>query len=228
MGLAHSPSVVTDGLVLYLDAGNTKSYPGSGTAWTDLSGRGNNGTLTNGPTYSLDNGGVILMDRSDDFAHVPISLSSGNTTYEIVMKSNSSIHDVFGAGTPPQVETNVIIQYYSTYSFLRVYGTVGGPSGWQTEVTVNHNNVTLSANNFYHFAFTNSESNWNFYVNGNLVGQTNYYQPIFGTGIKIGDDAMQGVSSTTTVIGLSRAYNRVLSHAEIAQNFAATRGRFGL
>ena len=47
MGLAHSPRIVTDELVLALDAGNTKSYPGSGTTWTDLSGKGNNGDLTN-------------------------------------------------------------------------------------------------------------------------------------------------------------------------------------
>ena len=47
MGLAHSPSIVTDGLVLCVDAANTKSYPGSGTTWTDISGKGHNGTLTN-------------------------------------------------------------------------------------------------------------------------------------------------------------------------------------
>ena len=52
MGLAHSPSIVTDGLVLCVDAANTKSYPGSGTTWTDVSGKGYDGTLTNGPTFS--------------------------------------------------------------------------------------------------------------------------------------------------------------------------------
>ena len=63
MGLAHSPRIVTDGLVLALDAGNTKSYPGSGTDWYDRSGNGNDGTLTNGPTYSSDDGVIwILME----------------------------------------------------------------------------------------------------------------------------------------------------------------------
>ena len=47
MALAHSPKIVTDGLVLCLDAGNPKSYPGSGTTWYDLSGNGNNGTNSN-------------------------------------------------------------------------------------------------------------------------------------------------------------------------------------
>ena len=47
MAVRYNPRTVIDGLVLALDAGNTKSYPGSGTTWTDLSGHGNDGTLTN-------------------------------------------------------------------------------------------------------------------------------------------------------------------------------------
>ena len=61
MGLVHSPRIVTDGLVLALDAGNTKSYPGSGTTWTDLSRIRANGTLTNGPTFSSNNGGTLCF-----------------------------------------------------------------------------------------------------------------------------------------------------------------------
>ena len=59
--LTHSPRIITDGLVLCLDAANKQSYPGSGTVWTDLAGS-NNGTLTNGPTFSSANGGSIVFD----------------------------------------------------------------------------------------------------------------------------------------------------------------------
>jgi hypothetical protein len=59
-------NIVRDGLVLDLDAGISASYPGSGTTWTDLSGNGNTGTLTNGPTYSSANGGSIVFDGTDD------------------------------------------------------------------------------------------------------------------------------------------------------------------
>ena len=52
MGLTHSPRIVTDGLVLALDAANVKSYGGSGTTWTDLSGKGNNGTINGSPSYT--------------------------------------------------------------------------------------------------------------------------------------------------------------------------------
>ena len=62
MGVAYNSRIITENLVLCLDAANSKSYPGSGTTWTDLSGNGNNATLTNGPTYSSANGGSIVFD----------------------------------------------------------------------------------------------------------------------------------------------------------------------
>ena len=60
------PKTVTDGLVLALDAGNTKSYPGSGSTWTDTIG-GNNGTLTNGPTHSSNSGGYFDFPNSNSY-----------------------------------------------------------------------------------------------------------------------------------------------------------------
>ena len=96
MSIFYNPRIVTDGLVLALDAGNTKSYPGSGTTWTDLSGRGNTGTLTNGPTYSSANGGSIVFDGTND--HVTMSgnnisgLSAETTDFSICIwvKYNST------------------------------------------------------------------------------------------------------------------------------------------
>ena len=77
MAFIHSPKIITDGLVLALDAGNTKSYPGSGTVWTDLSGNNNTGTLTNGPTFNAANGGSIVFDGTNDYVTLPISTTSG-------------------------------------------------------------------------------------------------------------------------------------------------------
>ena len=68
MGLAHSPRIVTDSLVLCLDAANTKSYGGSGTTWTDLSGNGNDFTLVNGVGYDSGNNGSLSFDGSNDYA----------------------------------------------------------------------------------------------------------------------------------------------------------------
>ena len=69
--------LVTDGLVMNLDAGDPRSYPGSGATWTDLSGNGNNGTL-NGPTYSNADGGFLAFTRSS-ISYVTSSSSTVRT-----------------------------------------------------------------------------------------------------------------------------------------------------
>jgi hypothetical protein len=63
----YGPKTVTNGLVLCLDAADKNSYSGTGTTWTDLTGNGNNGTLTNGPTFNSANGGSISFDGTNDY-----------------------------------------------------------------------------------------------------------------------------------------------------------------
>ena len=67
MGIDIGPIETTDGLVLHLDAGNTRSYPGSGNTVYDLSGFGNTSALTNGPTYNSSNLGAFVLDGSNDY-----------------------------------------------------------------------------------------------------------------------------------------------------------------
>ena len=76
MSLSHSPSIVTSGLVLCLDAANTRSYPGSGTSWYNLAGTINTGVLTNGPTYGSTNLGSIVFDGVDDYVDMPANMGS--------------------------------------------------------------------------------------------------------------------------------------------------------
>jgi hypothetical protein len=78
MAVNYSPKIITDGLVLYLDAANTRSYPGSGTVWSDLSRGGNNGTLRNGPTFNSGNGGSIVFDGVNDYASFPNNTNLDN------------------------------------------------------------------------------------------------------------------------------------------------------
>ena len=61
MAFSHSPKIVTDGLVLSLDAGNVKSYPGTGATWFDKSGNNSNGALNNGPTFNTSSLGSIVF-----------------------------------------------------------------------------------------------------------------------------------------------------------------------
>ena len=85
---SSSVSIPTNGLQLYLDAGNASSYPGSGTSWTDLSSNGRNGTLTNGPTYSSADGGSIVFDGSNDYVQCTGSLVVTAATFVAWIKRN--------------------------------------------------------------------------------------------------------------------------------------------
>ena len=89
------PNIVTDGLVLHLDAGNTKSYPGSGTTWFDKSGNENNGTLANGPEFSSANGGSIVFDGSNDYVILPdlVNIRLVDVTFSFTFKLNNTTSD---------------------------------------------------------------------------------------------------------------------------------------
>jgi hypothetical protein len=80
MALQHSPRIVTDGLVLCLDAANPKSYPGSGITWGDVSGQNHTGTLTFGPSYSVSNGGTISFDGSNDYVSTTFNTALADFT----------------------------------------------------------------------------------------------------------------------------------------------------
>ena len=83
-------NVVTDNMVVYLDAGNNSSYSGSGTSWNDISGNSNNFTLTNGPTYSSSDGGAIVFDGTNDFAR-----SAANASFFAFGTSNDYSYGVW-------------------------------------------------------------------------------------------------------------------------------------
>ena len=92
MAASSGPDIITDGLVLALDAGNLKSYPGSGTSWVDLSDSGNNATLTNAPTYSNGN---LTFNGSTQYAQansVTDEIISGDFTLMAMIKGNTQDH----------------------------------------------------------------------------------------------------------------------------------------
>ena len=75
----YGPKTVTNGLVFCVDAADKNSYSGTGTTWNDISGNGNNGTLTNGPTFNGSNLGNIVFDGTDDYTSTNLDLSWNNT-----------------------------------------------------------------------------------------------------------------------------------------------------
>jgi hypothetical protein len=232
MALFHSPRIVTNGLVLYLDAGNQKSYSGSGTTWTDLSGNGNNGTLVNGVGYNSGNFGSLVFDGVDDNVNV------GNTSL-IISPSQSSIT------VNCWVRTNVINEYKKI--FVNVNASQGppgltgiyfsiGPVPFHTYFGVTTNvgqknavfTQHISTSNFTNLCGTYNGSSIKLYLNGNLVA-TESHSGNIGTGgiTRISGYDNNGESWNGNIAQVS-VYNRELTASEIQQNFNATRGRFGI
>ena len=225
-----------NGLVLCLDAGNTKSYPGSGTTWTDLSGRGNNGTLTNGPTYSSANGGSIVFDGVDDYGYIDYSSSLAPTSaisgggwiyYSNWSTSQGNIFSKLQSGGYALQHSSITPQVYFLVRLGGVYRTSAFDkslmnSGW------NHIFATFDGRYI------------RMYLNGNAVGTPYDHGSVaaieyaVNNNLAIGRDAAAGSSNsvegnpTNATISNIQIYNRALTSAEIQQNYNALRGRFGI
>jgi hypothetical protein len=230
VALAHSPSIVTNGLVLCLDAGNRKSYPGSGTTWTDLSGRGNNGTLTNGPTYSTSNGGSIVFDGVDDKGTFtsPIN-SSSPQTYEVWTNAiaSATATDNYAYILHNNNVANTIGSSYLTIGIKptqQYFGCFNGALATMDAGTV------ASTSNIVQIVLSWDGSTQNLYVNGVLKDfeALSVTPQNFSTTTSFGDDKSTTYRMIQGSIYSIKIYNRALTASEIQQNFNALRGRFGI
>lgn len=182
MGLAHSPRIVTDGLVLCLDAANQKSYPGTGTAWTDLSGNGNNGALINGAEPVKQNS--IVFDGSGDF----LTLTNLSSTY---LSNNFCIESWVYVTTQASQTLFNTIPHASFDINLNRGGSgqtalyIGNGSSWQTLDF--RSSGTLVANQWHHIAVTRNSNVITIWHNGVNQGSTSAFMPTgFGTSAYIG------------------------------------------
>jgi len=229
MGAAAGPNVVEDGLVLALDAGNTKSYPGSGTTWTDLSGQGNTGTLTNGPTYSSADGGAIVFDGSNDYVSETSALSDsflqGNWTisfwvnFDTISTGNFNTDRILlHHGSRNNSNGLHLVQRGSSF-LLGLYGDdLAGTAN--TASTGIWYNVTFTLNNTTRLK--------QIYINGSLDNSHTGSSAYVGSGsnTRIGGDVLSFGNTLDGKMSNIVAYSRVLSASEVEQNYNALKGRY--
>lgn len=224
MSIAGGPDIVENGLVLHLDAADLNSYPGSGTLWTDLTGNGNNGTLTNGPTFSSSNKGGIVLDGTNDY----ISCGSGTS---INISGDFSICAWAYLDITPTA-TMVILEK-GAYGSTDEYGMILSSTA--------ANGVSFQCNNsFFYSSQPFPVSKWTYAV-GTLSGTSGtYYEN--NKSVKTGTLTAPTSGSSTLFLGYRTGvgfyydgsmsqiaiYNRALSATEILQNYNATKGRYGL
>jgi hypothetical protein len=215
--------VVTTGIQLYLDAGNASSYSGSGTAWNDLSGNSRNGTLTNGPTYSSANGGSIVFDGNNDLVQCTGSLTVTAATFVtwIRRNGNQGQYDgiLFSRGTNT---TGMNFQVSNQLGYH--WNDANNTYNWQSGLTIPDATwcmIAISVTNTAATAYLCQTSGTTTAIN--TVGHASSLL----NDIKLAvDDAAARYFNGN--IAIAQLYNIALSAEQIAQNFAADRGRFGV
>jgi len=242
MGLAHSPRIVTDGLVLCLDAANPKSYPGTGSTWFDLSGNERNATLFNGVSFSNEKNGCLDFNTTND-------------SYAIIPHDTEISEQVFGASTNFALCGWFVVDSYRNYATLLQKAIAGSYSNSTNGIWMEANNEILgiSASNvggnptgsiirvyynatpgqWYNVVWTGNGTTASLYINANLIGSVLFSDLTVarsenGSPITIGRRSMSNTPELDGRIAHISAYNKGLSEYEVQQNFNALRGRFGL
>lgn len=226
MAFHYSPKIVTDGLVLYLDAANPKSFSTTSNTWIDISKSEYNGTLIGGPTFSSLNGGAVVFDGIDDYVEIPNSTSLlspvGSGTIDFVYKLNATasgdFRNIWGF-------SDSLLQYESNQGFMLFV--------WRyTDLNYNglSSGIAYGDFNIYHITCTYTatlvSSTFRIYKNGIFLSTITYPKPLISTANSFRLSAPTGGCNST--IFNFKIYNRVLSDSEVFQNFNATKTRFGL
>ena len=217
MGLNYGPSVVKSGLVLALDAADINSYPGTGTTIYDLSGNGNNGTLINGVGYSQTNAGVLTFDGIDDgmYAATPNLSSSNYTVMGAARYSGGTRGRMINANS-----NNWLIGHWIN-SVANYYAL-----GWVSSVGVGGSDTTWR---IYTALGDIGADSYTSYINNILSAGPNSNGSAGPNGISVGAGGYTGTGELSTgEFSFVLVYNRVLTPAEMTQNYNATKTRYKL
>ena len=222
MGVLYNSRIVTDGLVLCLDAGDRMSYPGAGTTWTDLSKNRNNGTLVNGPTFNSANGGSIVFDGSNDRVDTGVNpatlVGDGNpaTISAWFYPSTTNQRMIFGQGTTSRF---YIEQYNRNGSLVAHWGFGDSQNSPTSQAFIN-------TNTWYNYTATYDGSIAKGYLNGINTDTTSIGgSKTYSGSLSVGSWGLSGFYFSGRISTVN-VYNRDLSSTEVLQNYNATKGRF--
>jgi hypothetical protein len=223
MAFSFSPKIVTNGLVLALDAANTRSYPGTGTAWTDLSRGENNGTLVNGPTFNSANGGSIVFDGTNDYVQCSGSFTLTSATFVTWIRRNGDQGQydgvLFSRGT------NVTgMNFFSSNQLGYVWNDVPATYNWASGLTIPNSVWCMIAVS----VTSTSATGYLCQTSGitTSTNTTNHASSVLDS-INIARDSGASRYFNGNITS-TQLYNRALSASEVFQNFNATKTRFGL
>ena len=231
MAIVYNTSIVTENLVCYLDSANLKSYPGTGTAWTDLSGNGKSGTLTNGVGYNSSNNGSLTLDGVDDFVLVGTVPYTG--AYNVSVSWGIWVYPTSTAGNIMSMSSRNPQGLWNMPPIAATGQKFRGKI-WPNNYLYSTNTYSLNTWYYVVLVFDYAAGAQRFYVNAELQdSQTGISYSSSGSDnyLFLGQSNL-GADNTGMFTGRISNFhvygNKALSAAEIAQNFNALRGRYGI
>jgi len=219
MAFANGSRIVTDGLVLALDASDRNSFVSGSTIWNDLSGNGNNGTLVNGPTFDSGSGGSIVFNGSTQYGPIgttgfPFGTSPGTLSAWANTNTTSGFRWIFSYGNANTSQSRFLGIGNSVYYF----------GGYGNDITY----ASLVSNVWFNMVGVYDGTNASMYINGVLVvGPTAKSWNTIPGNAQIGRQVNNN-EYWSGIIGQISIYNRVLSSQEVLQNYNASKSRFNL
>ena len=224
MGLAHSPRIVTDGLLFCADFGNTKSYTDGASTVYDVSSTRSSGAIESAPTFNSDNGGYLDFDGTDDVVDFRFDQNGPDLTLSTITASAWVNFDtatwVMGNGAQFRIRLNgTTIGFWIRELSNGGYNELFSPAS------------TMSTGEWGNIVGTYDGTNQKIYHNGVEVATTNPGLGFLDGGsnnLTLGEPYYDANQFFNGKLSAASIYNRALTAAEVAQNFNATRGRFGI
>ena len=211
MGLKHHPRIVTNGMFVYYDPANIRSYVGSGVTVNNLFA-GFGCTLVNGPTFSSSNAGYLSYDGTNDYAQLTLpALTDWSFSFWVYNHTvpNLSEKQLLSTNSDP-TGLSMIFQKYNIWNGV-----------------TNQSSASIAQSTWANVVFTNTGfSACAIYIDGSLDTLFNSGNQIYAGAAQL--MAINGTSrNTQAYMGTFMGYNRTLTAAEVLQNYNATKRRYG-
>jgi len=228
MGISIGPKIVTDGLVLCLDAGDLNSYPGSGTNWYDLSGNGNDGNI-NGATYQSTNKGTFEFDGINDV----VSFGAATTFFPLYNFTIEIWFSSFGTTPTTGTQPSLIGLTYGIRILIRsTYISYGLDNGTSFTYINSPSTYSFYDSSWHQVVIQATSDTRQLYIDSKFVselsdnwtGTTRWPTTI----ANLGRDNNDYIYFFRGYIPIYKIYNKILTTQEITQNFNAQKSRFRL
>lgn len=223
MATIGGPGIIIDELIFAIDPGSERSYPGSGTTNTDLM-EAITGTLTNGTSFNSGNGGAFVFDGTDDY------ITFGNTQ-SLTDKDQGTISTWVN---PETTSMKFALGWHgNTSNYMRLEVSGNGTTTWLTEVGNVGNSLTSTATTpkdvWTNIVITQNGTNCKFYINSVLQGDAGngtWFATHPTLSLYLGSELSWGGYDFDGKISNTLIYSKVLTAAQVLQNYNAQKNRF--